>query len=142
MPDRLPDIIVEHSTWTLRERRDLPMREYLSYYYQRNGLGEAPDSYTELGDSLYAYVSSGRWLVECPVCRTAAVADSVDPLFICPGCGDGGWHEVVFPENKRDIEDTLLLRRGFRDFAPSRNWNVSQTVDDLVAENLDHGIGG
>ena len=48
----------------------------------------------------------------------------------------------MFPENKRDIEDTLLLRRGFRAFSPSRNWNVSQTVDDLVAENIDHGIGG
>ena len=140
MADRLSDIIVEHSTWMLRERRDLSLREYLTYYYQRNGLGDTPNI-TDLGDPLYAYISCGRWLVECLVCHTAAVADSDDPLFICPGCGDGGWHEVIFPPDKTAIEDTLLRRRGFRDYAPTRNWEVSQTIEDLVTENLDHGIG-
>lgn len=87
-----------------------------------------------------AFVNSGRWLWSCPLCNAAQVASYDDRRAFCVECfnaGDGWW-PVVWPsdEDRRAIE-TVLAARGDDG---NRNWLPSETVRDLQAENLEHGV--
>jgi hypothetical protein len=84
---------------------------------------------------VYAYANRGRWVVDCPVCSDALKLTPGEPLFGCWGCGTEA--EVVWPVNPAAIERLL----GMRPLAQSRNWQPGETLHDLLAENVAHGIG-
>jgi hypothetical protein len=44
-------------------------------------------------------------------------------------------HKIVFPENWQEIIDTLRSRR-----TQYMNWLPGETVDVLIAENIEHGV--
>jgi hypothetical protein len=83
----------------------------------------------------------GRWIVRCPSCAGAEYADPLHPIFMCCSCFNREyghqWLKVAFPADRSEIERLLLLRS-----ARNRNWSKDETVEQLAAENLQHGIGG
>jgi hypothetical protein len=138
----LPDLIITHGTDRLREHPETGYRAFLAVYHAKNGLGPLPAA-DRIAGTVDVYINHGRWVVECEICASAVVAEPEDPLFICPTCGGGGtWRRVTFPAPavRARIEALLLLRPGFRNAAPNRNWRPGESLAKLRAENLEHGI--
>jgi hypothetical protein len=80
-----------------------------------------------------AHVNHGRWIVLC-ACGVGAFTHPGWRIACCGECG-AVFRGVEFPENWREIEETLLKR-------PSRskqNWD-GEPLLALKAENLVHGI--
>lgn len=84
----------------------------------------------ELGVSVEASVNWGRWVADCPMCRTAQTVDPDDPRMWCPICRPPGWATVAFPARWRDIASLLADR-----LPANRNWSPWETLDQLEAEN-------
>ena len=88
-----------------------------------------------------AYINHGRWIVECE-CHEAHQLKPGPKRWRCEmlvdgrhvGCGTE--YSVIWPNRKlrRQIE-TVLSTRPYE----NRNWWPWETVDQLVAENLEHG---
>lgn len=93
------------------------------------------------GPTVQAEVNHGRWIVRCPWCNGAEGADRADRYFYCLGCQNvlaGGKRVPVrFPSAANELETLLARRPG----EASRNWLPGQTLDEIRAENLEHGIG-
>lgn len=109
--------------------------------------------------SVNARIWQGQWIADCE-CGGASFVDYDEPVFFCFGCGnraDGGrFREVIFPENREQIE-ALILARPVDDLAGlddkdraglakpviyvegkgglARNWNPDETVEDLESQN-------
>ena len=86
------------------------------------------------GEAITAFVINSSWAIQCPVCKELFVAQIGEP-FPCPNCGSAA-RNVIFPENKDAIEVVLLARPDPR----TRAWVPGETVDDLIAENIQHGL--
>lgn len=75
----------------------------------------------------------------CPFCAGAQVIEPGEP-FCCVDCvmsGNEGYSmDVVYPEERAEIERILMLRPN----PLNRNWLPHETIADLIAENLEHGI--
>lgn len=77
---------------------------------------------------------AGCWIIDCPLCSGAQV---VDLGARCVDCG-------LLLEPRWPAED---LRYGvermlsMRPIVHTRNWNPGETLHDLLAENVQHGIG-
>ncbi len=92
-----------------------------------------------------AYLNHGRWVVACAAddCRATLFADRLacecHDESVCdhPAVPCGAPIVAVFPEGRGDI-DRLMSRRPRR---TNRNWAPGETVDQLKAENLLHGVG-
>jgi predicted RNA-binding Zn-ribbon protein involved in translation (DUF1610 family) len=137
----LPDLIITHGTDRLRQHPDEGYREFLAVDRAKSGVGPLPPADRVVG-SVRAYINHGRWVVDCAICASAVVAEPQDPVFSCPTCGSGGvWRKVEFPAPavQEEIERLLLLRPGFRNAAPARNWMPGETVADLRRQNLAAG---
>jgi len=92
------------------------------------------------------YHNWGRWVADCPQSGCPNAEHYGEPSgsprgglelewFRCSFCGWTG--RAVWPDNLSGIEKVLRLRP-----VPStRNWLPGETVETLVAENLEHGIG-
>lgn len=82
-----------------------------------------------------AYINESKWVADCPSewCRGAElIAPGHDML--CADCGMVS--KVKWPKDRVEIERLLNLRPDpFR-----RNWLPHETVNDLLAENIEHGI--
>lgn len=93
-----------------------------------------------------AYVSLGTWVARCPRpwCvhadhygpgpNTGRVGGLTKTHFHCLRCGltcDAEW-----PPNAADIEFLLAQRPMYE----TRNWLPGETVDDLLVENVVHGL--
>lgn len=91
---------------------------------------------------IQAYVNHGRWVADCPFCSGAMLVSWRDPLFWCVKCrmvANNDWPMAcVFPLNRADIEQTLLMRPN----PVNRNWRPDETIDQLVRENRDHAVKG
>jgi len=90
----------------------------------------------------YAIVDCNRWLVRCPFCPAGVqYASTTDHRFFCVSClnlaNDGHWVRVVWPADREAIEQALVVRANL----DQRNWILGETVDDLLAENVDLGVG-
>lgn len=85
-----------------------------------------------------AVANWGRWVVECPRCPGALKVTPGTPVVECWTCGLST--EVVWPsvELQQGIERLLSLRPN----PATRNWNPGESLHDLLAENLAHGIHG
>lgn len=112
---------------------------FLSEYYRVGKGGELPAVGPEL-ERVYAYINHGRWVAECPLgCGDAKVLSGLANLYICtePGCPSMDWYQVVFPEEREEIEAVLLSRRAHRpDMALARNWKPGESLSALEAENV------
>jgi hypothetical protein len=53
-------------------------------------------------------------------------------------CGDCGWpiEQLIWPADPDGIEAILLMRP----LEKTRNWHPGETLQDLIAENVMHGI--
>ncbi len=128
----LPDVIIDWCDVGPMEFHESTLNypQHIRLRHIQRGLGEPPDLMAQmdsgdLGAPVKAFVSGGRWLVQCPTCRTALVACRHLPYFICVGCGSRPkkqWSPVIFPDDLEDIEHQLLTIPGFRTNAPERNW--------------------
>ena len=142
----MPDLIATHPTRVLPAESPWYGLSYRALLMRKRQLVEIepldlpPDS--AIQGEVQAYVSAGRWMVECSDCFTAVLVDDNDLLFYCPGCGtDGQWRRIVMPTDRAEIERLLLLRPGWRENSPFRNWLPRETVADLRQENIAHGVG-
>lgn len=88
----------------------------------------------------YLYVDKGRLFVRCPWCPSIEYAHTDDHRFFCSDCLNapvkGAPIEVVWPDEFEEGE-AVLNRRPDR---ATRNWLLGETVDDLRAENIAHGV--
>lgn len=83
-------------------------------------------------------VSGGSWKVSCAThgCgEFPLVKFEWDGLAICFNCG-ATYEGIQPPDDRAAIERVLLLRPE----PHTRNWLPSESVQDLIAENCDHGI--
>lgn len=92
------------------------------------------------------YVEWGRWVAACPQrwCNggdyygpgetTGRIGGLGDTRFRCPRCTTE--REVVWPANADDILAVLRLRP----MPENRNWNLGESIEDLLLENAVHGI--
>lgn len=85
--------------------------------------------------SVQVSVNHGRWVVDCPDCAGAQLACRTDRRFMCNECGNvvigGLWRTVDWPDDSTGIEKALSPRP-----PANQNWVSSETVEDLLAENL------
>ena len=84
------------------------------------------------GTTVHAYINHGRLVADCP-CNGAELVSPGLPM-LCGSCG--AEHKVEFPKALSKIEAALQPRP-----VTNQNYTVGQSVDELVAENIDHGIG-
>lgn len=88
----------------------------------------------------YARVDLGRWIVDCPWCKSAQHASREDHRFFCVECGNapvrGQWITVHWPNEWAEIEEILSKR-------PDKGnqwWSPGETLKSLQAENDEHGV--
>lgn len=107
--------------------------EFIQRAWKSRHDSSPPDS--QASTQVDAYINHSRWVVECPEgCGYAVIVDPAEPIFLCAICGSG-WHEVSFPEQREEIESTLLVRPE----AKLRNWST-ETVQQLKEENITNGL--
>lgn len=87
----------------------------------------------------YARVDLGRWIVDCPWCKSAQHASREDHRFLCVECVNaavqGSWVPVQWPAEWQAIEEALRHR-------PDKGnqwWTPGEPVDKLEAETR---VGG
>jgi hypothetical protein len=138
MPDYLPqNIETAEQRYFSEDLVDAPVAEWAV-------LKHAPDVKvpTKAAKSpvLVAYVNHGRWVADCPSCRSAQVVTPNDPRFLCV-CGNadtgGKWLPISFPlpADMNEI-DSLLGKRP----DTNRNWTPDEPVGNLELENRVRGL--
>jgi hypothetical protein len=80
-------------------------------------------------------VNGGRWLTLCPVCNNGVPCDPDWSKTICIDCGTV--LIITFPEDWQAIERALVERP-----IANQNWLPGESVEQLVEENREHGMGG
>lgn len=89
---------------------------------------------------LVARVYQDAWIVDCPDCGGAEFYWRDSPRMFCLSCGNaavgGKWRPATLPDEAAQIE-RVLDKRPLR---ASRNWTPWETVAELEAENIIHGI--
>lgn len=93
--------------------------------------------------ALPAYVSDGRWVVDCP-CGSGALASHEWAVAICPDCGT--IHPAAFPDDREMVEAVLVARPArnrhyfpHEDTAERRGLARAERLEDLEDENVAHG---
>lgn len=99
-----------------------------------------PES-TALDEAIEAFVNDGRWVVQCPDCRSGQLVDpETIERFFCIEClnerVDRQWVPVRYPAEVEEIEAALSVRVLWE----RMNWRPGETVEDLRRENREHGI--
>lgn len=84
----------------------------------------------------YARIHCGRWVVLCgrPWCASALTLTPGTPGMACWDCGWEG--RIVWPPDPEGIEAILTMRPNVL----NRGWEPGETVQDLLTENIAHGI--
>ena len=81
-----------------------------------------------------AEVNQGRWVVNCPFCAGAELADPDDRRFYCLSCGNKAvgykWIPVKWPTAHLAVEAELVKRP----IEETRNWTPGETVAQLARE--------
>ncbi len=90
---------------------------------------------------IHAYVNHGRWVADCPGCNVGLQLPrgprQVKAGFVlvgnqCVACGTSV--RIVWPDDADLIDGALNIRPLW----VNRNWYPSESVADLLAENLVH----
>lgn len=88
-----------------------------------------------------ARVDAGRWIADCPFCPSAQHVSKVDRRFFCSDClmmtVDGAMIHVLWPSDDKIAEIERLL--GLRKVA-AMHWRPDESLDQLIAENVEHGV--
>ncbi len=82
-----------------------------------------------------ARVNHGRWIVDCPNCKSGALTHPDWRIACCGECGCV--MPVVTVPTDADVIAALLLRRPTREV---QNWFPHESVQDLERENAQHGV--
>ncbi len=87
-----------------------------------------------------AYHNWGRWVADCadPYCANAEEPAPGDTTMVCSWCGQRSW--LVWPD-RADV-DRIERLLSLRPVPSTRNWTPGETMGDLAAENIAHGLGG
>ena len=99
-------------------------------------------SVAEGAEPAYARVYRGTWIADCPAagCAGAEAVWKTTRLLWCATCHNadigGAWRPVLVPDDAFAIEAALMRRP----VEQSRNWQLPETVDDLLRENAEHGL--
>jgi hypothetical protein len=85
-------------------------------------------------------VGPGRWVVRCPFCSSAQLADpDRTTRFLCVDCLNEAvgrqWVVVKWPTDVARIEEALEPRP-----EENQSWEPGESVKDLLADNALHGI--
>lgn len=83
-----------------------------------------------------AYHNWGRWVADCadPDCPNAEQVSPGQKRMLCSFCHQQS--TVEWPTDWAEIETVLRTRP-----VPStRNWWPHETVNDLIVENVEHGV--
>jgi hypothetical protein len=83
----------------------------------------------EVMSEVEAYISHGRWVVDC-VCHGAGFTSPEFKVSCCFDCGRM-YTSVVFPKQRKQIEEVLLSRRD----KENRNWIPGELVKELILES-------
>jgi hypothetical protein len=132
----------------LLSHRDRHPFEDAVTFYSRNYWPEVEERFdprpADDGDEhATAVVNHGRWIVRCPFCTGAQLADPEDHRFFCNDClnhpVEGRVLVVDWPNPvvQPAIEQALLDRP----VASTRNWETWEEVSWLLAENVIQGVG-
>ena len=86
-----------------------------------------------------AEVNHGRWIINCPYCSGAEMADPDDKKFYCLSCYNQGkgYLKVKFPFNKDKIEAELLKRP-----VENQHYLPGEKLSVIKQENKERGIHG
>lgn len=120
-------------------------RTYLLRFYPRLPIPPLDHVATDV-EPLTARVRHGIWTASCPCGtkgrpRPGCVVWFDQPIGWCVRCRNravgGAWRPIVVPgpEMRAAIEAVLLCRPKDED----RNWEASESLADLIAQNKDHG---
>ena len=85
------------------------------------------------GGTIEAYVNHGRWVADC-VCNGAELV-APEQEMVCGSCGARNQVKFPGPTTRDKIEVALSRRELF-----NQNWPIDETVDELVAQNIENGI--
>lgn len=81
---------------------------------------------------------AGRWIAKCE-CGGAEYVSFKSLVFMCCSCWNAdhkhNWRRVELPKQRKAIEKTLEARPG-----KNQHYRVGESVDDLVRENMEHGV--
>lgn len=85
----------------------------------------------------YAHANWGRWVVFCSgrFCFNALQVYPGQQLVTCPFC-ETTLGPLIWPADPEAIETILMMRPDVR----TRNWHPGEALEDLLAENVSHGI--
>jgi|SRR3990167_383597 len=118
--------------------------------------------------SILLRVNHGRWIADCPKCFSALTIQNLGQSqlferFACYDCGyglaelfkqmlstvpprdrlrlfenEGPFFQIAiaYPDEKDEIESILLTR----EMAENQNWQAGETLQNLIQENLEHGV--
>lgn len=78
----------------------------------------------------------GRWIADCLTCGSADRFRPGTPDMTCMECG--AYQEIVWPAESLvvGVERLLMMRPN----PATRNWEPGETLHDLLAENVEHGV--
>lgn len=79
----------------------------------------------------------GRWVADCPApwCLSAMQVWAGDRHTVCRDCGTP-IPDLIWPADPEGVEALLSQRPAVW----TQNWHPGETLHDLLAENLQHGI--
>ncbi len=84
--------------------------------------------------AITARVEKGAWIADCPHCHAGMAIDPEWPVAQCFGEGCYTvFRQVIVPKAWRDVEAALERRPRVH-----KGWMPSESVADLVAENVAH----
>jgi hypothetical protein len=108
-----------------------------SQFYTKEALEKALSN--PIGKPLPAFINHNRWLAVCE-CGGAEVVDPQHKYMYCFSCfnmlNKGRPRHVKFPHRMKRIEAILLERED----PLTKNWMLTESIEDLEAENVAHGI--
>lgn len=112
--------------------------------YRRNGHTVKPDLTNVSADNpTVAHISHNKLLALCPNCNSAEYVWRDGPhVMICAECGNADINGMA---RRVDTPDATLMAAielvlSARSRPQNRNWDPSESVQDLLQENLEHGV--
>lgn len=92
------------------------------------------------GEPVYAKIVRNQWVADCGECQGSIIIEPGQP-FMCIEClntSNGHYaRPILWPDDRSrlQIESILLGRYQYI----NRNWEPGETIEMLIAENIEHG---